>query len=111
MPQTVNVKSGPPGIGEFASVGPVTGTLHGDPAPLPGPVVFSLASGTELGELVATVPDSIDFVTRDEFVSGQAEMLIESGPLSDIVTFNVVSGEVTADTLVVPPAVVSAKEA
>lgn len=108
MPQTVSIKSGPAGVGEEASVGPVTGTRNGQPAPLPGPVVFSL-DRSDLGELVPVVEDSITFVTRDEFVSGDVVLTIESGSLVDTVTFTVISGEATADTLVVPPAVISTK--
>lgn len=102
----VQIKSGPPGVGQLAIVGPITGTRSGVPAPLPGPVVFSLASGADLGELLATTPDSIDFVTRDEYVSGQANLVIEAGSLTQTITFDVVPGKKTADTLVVPTPVI-----
>lgn len=108
MPQTVSIKSGPAGVGEEASVGPVTGTRNGQPAPLPGPVVFSL-DRSDLGELVPIVEDSITFVTRDELVSGDVVLTIESGPLVDTITFTVTAGDVVADTMVVPPAVVTVK--
>ena len=91
MSQSVQLKAG---LEEF-DIGPVSATAGGSPAPLPGPVEFTL-SGDPCVDLI---PVDAVTVTARSTGSGNAVINVKSGDLSDTVSVACVA---TADALVVP---------
>lgn len=102
MSQTVDILTGPAGVGQKFSIGPVTATKNGQTASLPGPVLASVSGDPVVTIEPGLLPDSFEAVSVDEEVAGQAIILIESGLLSDTIQVNATAGTVAGDTLVVP---------
>lgn len=97
MAQTKNVSEGQ----EF-DCGPVSGTLAGVPAPLPGPVSFALDGALPSVSLVQVDPVTVT-VKCPVGSAGTTVLTVSSGSLSD--TVGIVIAAVpppVADQLVVP---------
>lgn len=85
--------------GQQFTVGPVSGTRAGAPAPLPGPVSFVLDGAVPA--VSVTPVDPVTVLVKCPVGSvGTTVLTVASGPLSD--TVSVVVQAAPADTLVIP---------
>ena len=85
--------------GQELTIGPVTGTLAGVPAPLPDSVVF-----VPSGDLVLTPVDAVTVVCAVPIgaVPGVGQVVVSCGTLAPVTVEILVPAPPVADTLVVP---------